>query len=258
VAPLPRYDRLLIGSRSYKQRLTSCLVTVCGMDLYVLQDADTVAQMRKSPSVVQAVQFYTYIMKSFFALPAAGVDAYLRDHTGLESKPYGSDPHFSGHHLSSTMRRYAQLIHAKLDELPTSQDGWTTCDDLSVFFQKCATPALLEALFDVAFLQLNPRFTTDIWELNRDIPWLARCLPRFVIPTAYRRRVRLAAQVRRWHNHARVHFTEASIAPDGDADPYWGSELVRNRHRTLSQVDGFNEECMVAVDLGFIWGYVCC
>ncbi|KAH8897716.1 hypothetical protein GQ53DRAFT_759933 [Thozetella sp. PMI_491] len=80
--------------------------------------------------------------------------------------------------------------------------------------------------------------------------------PSFMLPAAHRRRVGLAAQVKRWHAHARQNFTESSIGPDGDADPYWGSELMRHRHSKLPAVDGFDEDCLVAADLGFIWASV--
>ena len=259
--------------RSYKQKLTSCMVTICGINLYLLQDADTVAHMRHESAVGHVVQVYTYTMKWFFGLPDRGVQIYLRDQTGPERKPHaGSDPHFpahnriynityqgfltglSGPNLGHTTRRYTELFNSNLEKLSLSRE-WTTHDDLGNFFQELVSKSILEALFGAAFLKMNPTFNDELWEFDRDIPWLARCLPQFLLPGPYRRRASLAAQVKKYHDHARENFTESSIGPDGDADPYWGSELMRHRHSKLPAVDGFDADCLVAADLGFIWAY---
>ena len=277
---LPRYLICIFGAqtlmavrRSYKQKLTSCMVTICGIDLFLLQDADTVAHMRHESAVGHVVQVYTYTMKWFFGLPDRGVEIYLRDQTGPERKPHaGSDPHFpahnriynityqgfltglSGPNLGHTTRRYTELFNSNLEKLSLSRE-WTTHDDLGYFFQELVSKSILEALFGPAFLKMNPTFNDDLWEFDRDIPWLARCLPQFLLPGPYRRRASLAAQVKKYHDYARENFTESSIGPDGDADPYWGSELMRHRHNKLPAVDGFDDDCLVAADLGFIWAY---
>jgi cytochrome P450 len=260
--------------RSYKQKFTSCLVTICGIDLYILQDSDTVAHMRHESSVGHVVQVYTYTMKWFFGLSDVGVKAYLRDETGPDRKPHpNSDPSFpahnriynityqgfltglSGPNLAHATQRFTQLITSNLEKQSLSRE-WTTHDDLGYFFQELVSKSILEALFGPAFLKLNPTFNDDLWAFDRDIPWLARCLPSFILPGAYRRRASVAAQVKRWHQNARENFTESSIGADGDADPYWGSELMRHRHKKLPAVDGFDDDCMVAADLGFIWASV--
>ncbi|PSR75302.1 cytochrome P450 [Coniella lustricola] len=259
---------------TYKEKLTSCLVTVCGIDLYLLQDSDAVAHMRRDSAVGHVIQVYTYTMKWFFGLPDIGVEVYARDKTGPERKPHpGSDPNFpahnriyyltyqsfltglSGPNLTHTVKRYTELLTSKLDKKFLSHE-YTHCDDLAAFFQDIVSKSILEALFGPAFLQLNPTFNDDLWVFDRDIPSLARCLPSFLLPEAYRRRASLAGQVKRWHQHARENFTDLSIGPDGDADPYWGSALMRYRHKHLPAVDGFTEDCMVAADLGFIWASV--
>ncbi|KAK3986954.1 cytochrome P450 [Cladorrhinum sp. PSN332] len=261
---------------SYKHKLTSCLVTVCGIDLYLLQDADTVAHMRHESSVGHVVQVYTYTMKWFFGLPEKGVEVYLRDKTGPERKPLpGSDPNFparnriynityqgfltglSGPNLGHTTKRYTELFKSNLDKMSISSTEWTHHDDMGLFFQEIVSKSILEAIFGPAFLKLNPTFNEELWEFDRDIPWLARCLPSFILPGAYRRRASLAAQVKRWHKHARDSYTgQECIGPDGDADPYWGSELMRHRHSKLPKVDDFDDDCLVAADLGFIWASV--
>ncbi|KAK3302917.1 Pfs, NACHT and ankyrin domain protein [Chaetomium strumarium] len=230
--------------------------------------------MRHESSVGHVVQVYTYTMKWFFGLPDPGVKAYLRDKTGPERKPHpGSDPSFpahnriynityqgfltglSGPNLAHASRRYTELFRSNLEKQALSRE-WTTYDDMGTFFQELVSKSILEALFGPALLELNPTFNDDLWTFDRDIPWLARCLPSFILPGAYRRRASLLAQVKRWHANARQNFTESSIGPDGDADPYWGSELMRHRHKKLPKVDGFDDDCLAAADLGFIWASV--
>ncbi|KAK3946143.1 cytochrome P450 [Diplogelasinospora grovesii] len=267
--------RFMDRAASYKRKLTSCAVKLFGVDLYILQGSDTVTQMRHDSAVVHAVHVYTYTMKYFFGLPDAGVAAYLRDNTGPERKPRpGSDPNLpacnriynityqgflkglTGPALTTTTQRYTRLVTAKLDKKPFSQDQWSTHEDLGAFFQEVVSESILEAIFGPAFLQQNPTFNEDLWVFDRDIPWLARCLPSCILPGAHRRRARLAAQVKRWYDHARQHFSESCIGPDGDADPFWGSELMRYREEKLSAVDDFDDDCKAAADLGFIWATV--
>jgi hypothetical protein len=85
------------------------------------------------------------------------------------------------------------------------------------------------------------------------VPRFARGLPSFIIPRAYRNRVRLTKHLKSWYTHAGSQFTESNIDGDGDGDRLWGSELMRNRQKDLLGVEGQNDESLAAVDLGLIW-----
>lgn len=67
--------------------------------------------------------------------------------------------------------------------------------DLFVFFCNNVGKAVLESLFGPSLLAINPGFTDDLWEFDENVVHLAKRMPRFMIPGAYRVRERLLAQI---------------------------------------------------------------
>lgn len=245
-----------------------------GLEFYVLQDWETVKQTRHDPAIVPSIHVYTYTNKYFFGIPSAGVAAYLADNTGPDRNPRpGSDPNISPHNrihhithqgfiksltgpgMANMTRRCSTHLIAKLNEMSFTSD-WEELDDLGAFFQSVVSEYIIEAILGPSFLLLNPYFNSELWVFDKDVPWLARGFPSFLLPGAHRRRERLITQIKRWYAHARERFTESSIQPDGDADPFWGSGLMRYRQQKLRGVENFDDDCMAASDLGLIWGYV--
>ena len=47
---------------------------------------------------------------------------------------------------------------------------------------------------------------------------------------------------------------ESSVEDDGDADPWWGSEAMRERQTFLGEVDNWDHDALASSDFGLLWG----
>lgn len=214
-----------------------------------------------------------YTFKYFFGVPARTLAVYRADTSGPSRKPYpGSNipadkridylSHqeflrgLSGPGLVSTFRRFQCALNSKVDELGRLNER-TDVSDFRILFQDIIGTPLIEAIFGSEILRLNPDLVADLFKFDANVPWLARGVPSFLMPSAHRARRNLGDQLRKWHTHARQHFTESSIYEDGDGDPFWGSAFIRNRHAIFSRVGGHDADARVALDLGLCFGYGC-
>lgn len=207
-------------------------------------------------------------------MPAETLAVYRADDSGPCRKPYpGTDvpadrriDHLShqeflralsGPGLATTFQRFRRALETRVDRLGRSrvEGADASCADFREPFRDVIGAPMVEAIYGPEILRLNPGFVDDVYEFDAVVPWLARGLPSFMVPWAHRARRRLADQLRRWHAHAGRNFTESSIYEDGDGDPFWGSQFIRNRHAMFSRVGGHDEDARVALDLGLCFGY---
>lgn len=204
-------------------------------------------------------------------MPAKTLAVYRADNSGPCRKPYpGTDvpadrriDHLShkeflralsGPGLKTTFRRFQRALETRVDRLGHSNE-WANVPDFRTTFQEIIGAPLVEAVYGSEILRLNSSFVHDLYEFDAIVPWLARGFPSFIIPWAHQARRRVADQLRDWMRHARQNFTDASIYGDGDGDPFWGSQFIRNRHAIFSRVGGHDEDARVALDLGLCFGY---
>jgi hypothetical protein len=243
-------------------------VPFLGRDVYVFQDRESIKKIAKHPALTSPMDLYVFSLKYMFGMPQKGLDDYLKDDSGPLAKPYpGSNvppanridfmlhqnfiKQWSGPHLSTTTQRFKRGLESRIDALGFS-DEWTTVDDFYTLLAKTVSEAVVECIFGPQLLRLNPGFIDDMWTYDDMIPWLARGVPRWLMPGPYRIRDSLREQIKKWYAAAREEFTESSIEADGDGDPYWGSEFVRYLQKTLSE-SGQDDDSLSAQDLGTIW-----
>ncbi|RYP26194.1 hypothetical protein DL767_008146 [Monosporascus sp. MG133] len=206
-------------------------------------------------------------------MPQKGVAAYISDDSGPSAKPFpGShvapekrvdyllhkafNQAWTGPSLASASRRFMKSLVSHIDALEIPSE-WTNADDFFKLFGKTVSSSVTQAIFGPSLLQLNPDIIENAWALDEVLPWLFRQVPSFLMPRPYRLRKSLSTQIRRWYAYARQWFTESSIYPDGDGDPFWGSEIVRHLQRELLKNGsrGFIDDgCFAAHDMGLIWG----
>jgi len=213
---------------------------------------------------------FVYVLKYFFGLSESVISVYRADDSGPFPKPYiGSNvptedriDHITHHGflralggpgLLPTARRYMSALTARIEEKSFSTE-WTELADLSKFFQDVVGSSLIECLYGPTMLRLNPEFMQDLWGFDVSVPWLARGLPYFIKPSAYKPRQRCVDQLKRWYVYARENFDESNIGPDGDGDPFWGSSLMRYRQEKLLAVKNHDDDALARMDLGLAWG----
>jgi len=210
-----------------------------------------------------------FCLKYLFGMPQAALQMYIADNSGFNEKPapqsmvspcdrvdyytHASLLAFtSGKHFAGFYRRWFKSFSSRLDGLRNIND-WTDHTDLLGFFERDFALAVVEATCGTILERHNPRFAQDLAAYARCTPSLSKGLPRCFAPQAYALRDKLFGNIKDWHTLAQRGFTQASIDDDGDADPFWGSEFMRSRHKMFQGFRGFDADAAAASDLGFIW-----
>ncbi|KAF2675666.1 cytochrome P450 [Lentithecium fluviatile CBS 122367] len=259
----------------YAGRATSTCITIAFKDIYFIQDHFAVAAMWKQSQLASPIYIYAYALQNVFGMPSTCLQAYRSDSSGPYKKPFPGtnvEPQnrvdfltheslvraFSGPGLKPSFDRFQRSVERRLDGLcpRTAATEWIQHYDMLSWFRNIIGEALLETLFGKRLLELNPNFVEDLWHFDHSVPWLAKQIPRFLMPKAYKTRLRLLEGIKRWHSVARREFDDGMIFPDGDGDPVWGSYLMRERQSILASVEGQDEEGVAAADLGLIWASI--
>ncbi|KAI1430610.1 cytochrome P450 [Xylaria sp. CBS 124048] len=259
----------------YRDSLTSTKISLLGFNLYVFQDRKSVIDILRHPNLSSPMSLYVFGERFLFGMPRRGVAAYLADDSGPSARPFpGSNVapekrvdyilHKAFHHawtgpfLGPASRRFMKTFDAHVGDIRLSERReWTPVDDVFLLFGRAVSSSVTETVFGPSLLKLNPDIIETAWALDQALPWLFRQVPAFLMPRPYRLRKKMSKQIQRWYAYSRQWFTESSVDPDGDGDPYWGSEIVRRLQRELLR-DGdrgfIDDECFAAHDMGLIWG----
>lgn len=200
------------------------------------------------------------------------VDAYLADTSGSRHKPIpGSNPQpqdrisFITHEnlvsgllldgLSTATDRFANYLAQSFRELDID-DEWKDAPDLTTFFEHQLGSPLLRTLFGEEMLSQNANFVQDLWAFDRGVMDLAKRFPRFWIPRTYQIRDKLLATVRGWHSKATGDTRVTKDNGDVEADPLWGTKMMRERYSLLLGARSQDESSVASTDLAFIWALV--
>lgn len=260
---------MLISFSTYRGRLTSARLSVLGKNIYFFQEREVIARLWKSSDLSSPIISYIFALKYFCGMSKKALLVYETDDSGPFPKPYpGSTVQprnrvdylihqnmqrgLAGPGLLPTTKRFADVVTRRIHEVPVSNE-WIEMPDFSRFIYDIVGVSIMEAVCGPSLLELNPAFANDFWNYDKNVPWLARALPHFIIPNAYRTQKRLLYQLKNWYAYARSHFSTSSIDEDGNGDPFWGSEMMRSRQEFLLQVDGQDDDSLASSDLGLIW-----
>ncbi|KAJ5658225.1 cytochrome P450 [Penicillium longicatenatum] len=206
-------------------------------------------------------------------MKAAAQKVYKADNSGPYRKPHPRSnvaPHnrvdylthnslirgFMGAGLLPAFNRYQRIFTTQLvSTLNEHQqvNGWISMPDIHQFFRDNLGRSVVESFFGPLLLKTNPTFMQELWEFDDATPSLSKRLPRWLIPRAYRVRDSLLGQILAWYENARAQFKDSLIDTDGNGDPCWGSEMMRERQEFLLAVDGQDDESLASSDLGLIW-----
>jgi hypothetical protein len=242
-------------------------IPTIGMTIYHFQDRQTLKRIFKQSSLASAMTSYKFAVKGALGVSDKAYLPYLADDSGPFSKPHPRShvlPHNRIDHLTTsgfsrgltgpgllpTVTRFVKDFTSRLHKLPISED-WTEMDDLAQFCRDVVGSSTIYSLLGPTMPRLNPSFAEDLWKFDSGLE--AFKSPSFMIPTMLRNREALVEQFKTWYKYARENFDESQISEDGDGDPIWGSSLIRNRQKSLLQVDGQDDDSLARVDLGLAW-----
>lgn len=259
--------------RHYQGKLTSTRISLLGSNMYIMQDRETVEKMMKHPSLASPMSIIIVTLRFLFGMPETGLKVYKSDDSGPLAKPLpGSNPNlepenridyllhqsfnqaFSGPGLRPTTQRFRRALLVKVKTMTQIDNSWSTIDDFFETFGKITIGALSQAIYGPLLFQLHPELIDDLWDYDDVLPWLARGIPRLLMPGPYRIRDKIRTKLRNWYMHARKDHKDFNIDADGDGDPVWGSRLVRNLHHVLHvERRSHDDEAMSSHDLALLW-----
>ncbi|CAE7194177.1 hypothetical protein P3342_009588 [Pyrenophora teres f. teres] len=255
---------------TYAGKLTCVRISLLVSGIYLVSEPEAVADMWKQPNLSSPIYVYTVGLRYIFGMREKAIKTYTDDDSGPYRKPHPNSnvaPHnridflthdsllrgLTGSSMLPTFQRFQTIVKRNLDAQAIGED-WVEMPDLLAFFRDSVGKATLEALFGPSLLEINPNFVNDLWEFDGQVRNLAKRLPRFMVPKAYRVRDRLKDQIQSWYQYARQHFQDEAAHNDSkDWDPYWGSVMNRERQKTILSIDGQDDAALASTDLGLIW-----
>ncbi|KAI1355907.1 Pfs, NACHT and ankyrin domain protein [Xylaria sp. FL0043] len=268
----------LLWSPIWAQYSTWCWITGISLkesrkDYYYLQDRETLEKLFKHKAMASAIEMYAYSQYNVIGIAKQAADTIRADNSGPFPQPHPTSnvlPHnrvealthsisfrgLTGPGLRPTTRRYMKAVPGKFEDITTE---WTEGSDLARFFREHVGEPALRSILGPTMFRLNPTFLEDIFEYDKALPYYTLGLPRFlmriVMPKAYHVRKNLAEQFKKWYKYAREHADPSLVDPDGDGDPIWGSEMMRNRQALLN-ADGHDEDTLAHLDTGLAWASI--
>ncbi|KAI1457886.1 Pfs, NACHT and ankyrin domain protein [Annulohypoxylon moriforme] len=253
----------------YRGKLTANRVRLMGRDYYYLQDREALEKMFRDESMSSAIEIYAYSQYNVFGISRKAANITRTDNSGPFPQPHPLSnvfPHnrvealthgvsfrgLTGPGLRPLTQRYTKRVPMNFKDFATE---WSEFGDLARFFRERVGEPILRAILGPTMFRLNPTFLEDLFEYDKALPYYAYCMPRFLMPKAYRVRERLADQFKLWYQYAREHADPSLIDADGDGDPIWGSEMMRNRQQLL-HADEHDDDTLAHLDTGLAWASV--
>ncbi|KAI2467418.1 cytochrome P450 [Annulohypoxylon bovei var. microspora] len=255
---------------SYGGQLTSSRIAIGpNCDIFLFQDRSTVKEIWKKSASMCAGKVHVFACRYMFGMSEKTLSRYAADNSGPFAKPYpgsnilpqdrihrllagGIDKALTGSGFGLKLERFRETFMSHIQKLePTDEKEWIEVEDFHKFAHYTVGASIIQSIFGPSLLRLNPTFMDDLFEFEHWFPLLAKGIPEFILPKPYAVRRRLHSHFKRWYTYAREHFTESSIGPDGDSDPFWGSEWMRQRQEALKNLQ--DEDSLAAGDLGVAW-----
>lgn len=197
------------------------------------------------------------------------VHSYTSDTSGSQKKPI-EDSHvthdnrvsylthenllegFLGSGFEPTCTRFEKSLEETWSSAPIFSE-WQELPDLRAFFEEHMGSAVIKSIFGSEIIAQNPDLVYDLWEYDKVIISLAKRIPKFWLPEAYKLRDKLVLCVKRWHQSVR---RQTKIEPgccNSSFDDIWGSKMIRERYELLTSVKGQDPDSVASTDLGLLW-----
>ncbi|KAF2759739.1 cytochrome P450 [Pseudovirgaria hyperparasitica] len=239
--------------------------------LFFFHGAKNITAIFKEPAFMNAVFIHTTLLKQLFGMSSQSVQMYIADNSGPYAKAEANSnvkpqnrieylthenlvKGLTGPGLDPAFDRFTKLFDKQLAHLSVTTE-WLEYHDVFQFIQDTVGPALLESIFGPTLLSANPNMIRDLSDFDSSARTLTllKGLPSIPIFSAYRARDKILENVKRWHRQARRMFSERCIDPDGNGDPYWGCEMIRERQKILLGVENLDHDSVASADLGLMF-----
>lgn len=229
-------------------------------DVYLVKGTKNVAEIFRTPALTVTLA-YGIALKYCFGMASRAATIYISDTSGSHEKAIAKSdvlPHnrvsyrthqnllqgLLGVALTPVSDRLENTLTESLYSLDISEE-WVEFPDLLEFFEDHIGTAIVEAVFGSALLFHNPGFIRDLWAYDKVVMNLAKRLPFFWIPNAYRLREKLLRSVKRWHTGLIGHENEGKEAQSKEY--IQTPKVIRERVRMLLSIDNQDLDALASV-----------
>jgi hypothetical protein len=241
------------------------------MKIFLISQVEDIISLLSQSQHTTNKTYREIAVGTVFGMPPQARNFIASDDSGLSHKPFPENKvkpeqridyltHVSmgrfihGPGLRPLATRFTQNILRSFSDLGID-DEWTELPDLYRFIQKCIFEASVPAMFGRQLIQRNSSFCEDFWDFDAGVPDLAKGLPKWAIPGAYKARDKCLETIKKHHLFLSQH--QKDMIPDGNACGYndlYGAEIIRYRHDMWSKMNAIDANARAAEDLGMIWG----
>ncbi|KAK4459164.1 cytochrome P450 [Cladorrhinum samala] len=211
-----------------------------------------------------------FSLRNLLSSPAHVIPHYDADDSGMAATPRkGSNTeqkdriHYlqasavqkllSGQHLVALSEKFVSVLDRNLASAVSSSE-WVEHPDLYAFLQSTVSRSAIESLMGSAILDRHPDLLSQFWEFDYSVPLFLRCLPKWLIPSAYRARSKLLKTVKSWHAHAHENSDCSRTGPqDPEWEPYFGSKLLRRRQEYAIETGWMDADARASEDMGLMF-----
>ncbi|KAI1455294.1 cytochrome P450 [Annulohypoxylon moriforme] len=241
------------------------------LPLTIVSNPSHIQTVFRSSKYLTSKPSLIFALKYLIGTPSEIIKSYAKDDSGMAARPNKGSTikhadriqfhqaqtarrFLSGQHLVQIAERYVATFLRNLRGLPAiNTDEWVEFPDLYHFLQMEIARASIETIMGSEILKMNPTLIQDFWAFDMSVPQFTRCLPRWLMPSAYRARDRLLKNIKEWHAHARanVDYTKTND-DDPEWEPYFGSKLIRARQEYSLNTSFMNADSCASEDLGLM------
>lgn len=241
------------------------------MRLCFIMELDHVKTVLKSFKILQARFSHVFALEYIFGTRKKSVAFYAADDLGMAPQPQKgskikqedrinywqasiSHKFLSSQDLQTISQEFFSTLQRDLD----TQVGydWVDISDLYRFLQIRIDSAMLECVMGPVLFERYPTVVKNFWEFEDQVLSLSRCLPRWIIPTAFKVRRRLLKGIKSWQRFAHARSEYSGLEPedsDRDFDKYLGSKLMRAREYRYTKMSAINEDTRASETLGLMF-----
>lgn len=235
-------------------------------DVLLVNGAKNVAEIFSAPALSVTLA-YGIALSYCFGMASKAAAVYISDTSGSHEKAIAKSnvlPHnrvsyrtnenlvqgLLGVSLTPDSDRFENTMTKSFYSLAIS-DEWVESPDLVQFFEEHIGTGIVEIVVGSDLLAQNPGFIRDLWAYDKVVMSLAKRLPFFWIPEAYRLREKLLLPVKRWHASLIGSEDEGKeVRSDGVIQT---PQAIRDRLRMLLSIDKQDFYAVASTNLGLIW-----
>lgn len=240
------------------------------LSFVVVSDPTHITTVFKSSKWLSSKPATLFSLKYLLNSPSSAAPFYEADDSGMSIRPrkessvtqenrihywqaVTAQKFLAGQHLLEISERYLTTLKRNLDAINISQE-WTEFPDLYHFLQMNVTRSAVETIMGSKILEMHPTLVEDFWTFDSNVPKFLRCMPRWMIPSAYRNRDVLLRKIKEWHAYAHQHSDCTKTGHgDPDWDQYFGHKIVKARQEYASKMEPMNAEARASEDLGLMF-----